>query len=56
MSVISAAQLLAQNCAFEDTGVGGYTSPAAGVDIEPGAPYEFAKSQSNLHPNCCSKT
>jgi hypothetical protein len=30
--------MLAANCTFADTGVGGFTSPAAGVDVEPGAP------------------
>jgi len=39
LSVISAAQMLATNCTFADTGVDGYTSPAAGVDIEPGSPH-----------------
>ena len=37
LSVISAAQMLAKNCTFADTGQGGYTSPAAGVDVEPGS-------------------
>ena len=37
--MISAAQMLATNCTFADTGVDGYTSPAAGVDIEPGSPH-----------------
>jgi hypothetical protein len=37
LSVISAARFLATGCTFEDTGVGGFTSPAAGVDIEPGS-------------------
>lgn len=38
LSVISASKMLAKNCTFADTGYGGYTSPAAGVDVEPGAP------------------
>ena len=37
LSVISATRFLAIGCTFEDTGVGGFTSPSAGVDIEPGS-------------------